>query len=398
MLQLSRPHVRIPRYLIDPRTEEELAAEEARIEAEGDNGTFIPDLTLKDVNTLEQLDSEEFTLDQLKELAEREDVVGEAIAGKVCEIIPTSIDLVRRALGTTRGKVADAALKQVLPELFARCGRKPQVVRDRDCKLTINAARSSLRLGGERTIPAESDQFQERAKSRDIEMDELNRMFLEQISTVIDWMDNVPDTTRGKVAGAVIGRKLPEFFAFSDRRPTSRRECQIANSVYMAVSERAFRDKTLSMGIRGKGATRLLLARWHAFEDKYQKAKVNVHCCVGQWLSWREMLVIVVYERGDPSEIFERILWSGIKFNYSSEATLERDYPGLAGFIDRQRNGAPDENGAYNGRMLPRGGSLHAALKAVCQRDWLKTVTPNLQKNGSLQQLSAIPATTEPKC
>ena len=39
--------------------------------------------------------------------------------------------------------------------------------------------------------------------------------------TVIDWSFNVPNTTRGKVAGAVLGRKMPELFALSDRETDS---------------------------------------------------------------------------------------------------------------------------------------------------------------------------------
>jgi hypothetical protein len=206
-------------------------------------------------------------------------------------------------------------------------------------------------------------------------------------------MCNALNTTRGNVAGAVLGRRMPGFFALSNRKPTTRRKCQFGIT-YRVVSERSFCDKALTLRIRGKAATPLLLAQWQAIEDEYLQAIIRrfsgiLRSSRGILLSSRERLVIEVYERGDPNEILKKLIWPRIRFSYSSEATLERDYPGLAGFIDRQRNGAPDENGAFNGRILPRGGSLRAALKAVCRRDWLKTVAPNLQRNGSLQQRAA---------
>jgi hypothetical protein len=181
-MKLSRPHVRI--FEIDPPTEEELDAQEARIAAEGDNGTFVPDLTLEDVNMLEQTDSEELTLDQLMKLAEREDVLGVVAARNFCETISTAIGLVRQTEPgnppqppkTFREKVARVAretLEKILPELFADCGRKPQLVKGRHCWITIASA-SPMR-GDERYIPPELGgisvgQLKELAKGEDVTM------------------------------------------------------------------------------------------------------------------------------------------------------------------------------------------------------------------------------------
>ena len=89
--------------------------------------------------------------------------------------------------------------------------------------------------------------------------------------------------------------------------------------------------------------------------------------------------MIDVYEQGDLNEIFERILWRGIEADHApGETIILKDYPDLETVIERQRHG--------NRKRAGRGGSLLATLRTYCRRDWLKTVAPNLQRNGSLQQ------------
>ena len=124
----SRPHVCFREKYVgkNPPSEEELIAQEEQIAAEGDNGTYVPELTVEDELDLRQLETKNFTLDELKERVEREDLVGRLAAGALCEMAFLGKDWALRSPDTIHGRSAWAELEKAIPKLSEICGRKVQ--------------------------------------------------------------------------------------------------------------------------------------------------------------------------------------------------------------------------------------------------------------------------------